>query len=177
MRTHKRLIRKLFGTLLLLALVGLQPVPMLAANLELRDSTGKFVGDIFGGVPEQLTLTVTIPDGRTVALRAHRNRITGSTPVFYQSNDSTGPAFMGDGIKNFLFPAAAVARPGKTLYVEDQGSVLQNVLTQSGSSTEFDGSTSCFPEPPFLRSVVPASSVLDIGAEFTPPFSLKGKPK
>jgi hypothetical protein len=145
-----------------------------AITLAVYDAAGTKVGDVIDAEFFRVTVAFTVEE-RVFVVAVLRDDWEGSAafddPLF-ESLDCSGQPFVSTSPSNgqiTALPVVAVSAPGRTAYVENLDSTpqtltLRSQLLDNGTCTGISFSASF---------AFPATLLIDLGALFTPPFSVR----
>jgi len=138
-------------------------------RLVVFDAKGVTLGAVFFDVNQpEVVLEI---NGRLLSIRADRNRLFAEGALLFESSDCTGSP-LTDPATDFVLPFAAIAPPGTTVYLPQQGATPQPITANSAfNSAPTFGCEQISPPATFL--LVSAVAVIDLDTLFTPPFSVR----
>jgi hypothetical protein len=142
-----------------------------AATLKVVDADDKEIGPIFSTflVPIIPVIAFHVDERVVPLIVVSRNNFFGFLPLLYQSANCTGQAFLPDN-PEVLFPVAAIAPPGQTVYVPDQTVAPQALTIRSAKNA--DGSCGTPPND-FPNELVPAVRTVNLNRLFKRPYSVR----
>ena len=144
------------------------------AGIQVVDSTGKLVGRTVGVEKDRVTVALQV-EGHLLVIRVFQDHFTFEGPgnLFFESKDCSGPPFIAVDLQNAdgevsVLPLIAIPPPGTTVYAPVQGEPPRTIAAQSELGT-FQ-STPCFAVLGLIQGALPATPLLDLNSQFTPPF-------
>jgi len=132
-------------------------------RLIVRDSAGRFVGNVLDVVDEEVIIVFEV-DGEFIHLEVDGQGFITRNGPFFESSNCTGRAFLSVESRD-LFLSACVGPPTTTLYLAGASTPSQPVTVRSRWRGDY-----C-EEGEAVRQLVEATSAIDL-SRFTSPFSV-----
>jgi hypothetical protein len=160
-----------FGLTVLLLVSGCTTADRKA---QVVDGTGKPVGPVLKSDYSTTPIVGLRTPHLVGALRVWQGGLVADGVLYYESADCSGPPFIDarsvvmPGHISTLLSSTAIGAPGRTVYVAAAYGSTRTLRVGSFSSHEI-----CYFSIPFQLTVVPARPVVDLNAQFTPPFTVR----
>src|SRR5690606_13545106 len=111
------------------------------------------------------------PNWGTFLLLVHRDRIEADSELYFENKDCTGRMGIPGHAEKYILHPAAIAPPGKTVYIMDRHADAFRMVPQSIYTTK----GKCRPIYGKVMVMMPVAPVLDVEEEFAPPYYIRQK--